>query len=64
MQESQRTPGYRYRPIDVTDLEAQSKKTLDVQAVHGDGEVGVPVRTAKHNDAKQRDERPPRSPLV
>ncbi|OFW76919.1 MAG: hypothetical protein A2201_08235 [Alicyclobacillus sp. RIFOXYA1_FULL_53_8] len=64
MQESQRTPGYRYRPIDVTELAAQSKKTLDVQAVHGDGEVGVPVRTAKRSDAQQRDARPARSPFV
>lgn len=64
MKQSQRTPGYKFRPVGAVDMKDQREQTMDVLAVHGNGERGIDVRTAKPQDAKRVGERPKRSPLV
>lgn len=64
MQKSERTPGYKYRPIASVDMKDERQQTLDVLAVDGNGERGIDVRTAKPEDAKKAGDRRKRSPLV
>lgn len=62
--QSHRTPGYSYRNFAVEGLEDSEKATMKKLEVHGDGALGIPVRTATPDDAlRLGDERKP-SPLA
>lgn len=64
MKPSERTPGYKFRPIGAVDMKEQRQHTLHVMEVEGNGEPGIDVRTAQPEDAKRAGERRKRSPLV
>jgi hypothetical protein len=62
--ESKRIPGEPYRYFNATDLAEQDKETMAKMAVHGDGKMGIPVRTATSEDALRIGDKPKPSPLV
>jgi hypothetical protein len=62
--QSKRIPGEPFRYFNATDLAESDRETMAKLAVHGDGKIGVPVRTATTEDAKRIGDKPKPSPLV
>ncbi|MDQ0189568.1 hypothetical protein JI721_01775 [Alicyclobacillus cycloheptanicus] len=61
-EKSERTPGYSFRRMGADRITAQAQEDLEKREVHGDGERGIPVRTATPEDAERAGRRKP-SPL-
>jgi hypothetical protein len=61
--QSHRTPGYSYRNISTKELEQNDNATMQKLEVHGDGERGIPVRTATPEDALRMGDKPKPSPI-
>lgn len=62
MTDSNRVPGYPMRYIAAKKLDEDMSANMHANDVQGDGQRGVPVRTAKPEDAT-RVPRPKRTPL-
>lgn len=50
---SQRTPGYRYRPVDATNMEQRAADAAHQYDTHGDGEVGIPEQSPDSSDQQK-----------
>ncbi len=62
--ESKRIPGEPYRYFNATELAKLDKQAMEKVEVHGDGQMGIPVRTAKPEDAERIGDKPKPSPLI
>lgn len=63
MNDSERVPGYPMRYFGAVKVEDRAKNTMHKFDVSSDGERGIPVRTAKPEDAERLGRTKP-SPLT
>jgi hypothetical protein len=59
-----RVPGYPMQYVNAEEMEEASINTIHKFDVHGDGTVGVPVRTATKKDAERMGTKPKPSPII
>jgi hypothetical protein len=64
VKESQRVPGYPMRYIGAKKIDEDLEQTMENYNVDGDGERGIPIRTAKPKDVEQIGVKRKPSPLV
>lgn len=62
MTDSHRVPGYPMRYVGTKKLDEDALENVHKHDVNGDGERGIPVRTAEASDAKETPRSKP-SPL-
>lgn len=62
--DSQRVPGYPMRYVGAKKLDEDRQRNAQKYNAHGDGEIGISVRTAKPDDADKVGVKRKPSPLI